>query len=394
MPPQLQNLVDELAEELQRSVVIDDADCRLLVSSRHYGDEDPMRIAGLIARSNPPEVVSYLRSLGITSWREPRRVPGRPEMGFESRLCVPLRYNGELVGLLFLIDTVPVRDDELTILHSAAPQLSELLRRDWADADRQATEIEPHLHDLVGSDPGSAAVAVTELRLLGHLPAGFALTAMLVLPSERTTRSQDRELVTGVRRAARLVTDGPILTAPTEDGALAIIAGREAKAAGSAWHSLIEHLSLKGLPRSQVVAVGGVVSDPVELAVSFQQARAGARAVRAGVVSSPAEYDNLGVFGLLSSMAPAGLPPSWASALLRRLDTQVSGEFATTLELFLDHGGDALAVADEMHIHRSSVYYRLSRVEDLLGVSLSDGRTRLELHLWLKLRRLAGPNPD
>jgi GAF domain-containing protein len=124
-----------------------------------------MRTAALITRSNPPEVVSYLRSLGITNWQEPTRVPGQPEMGFESRLCVPLRYSGELVGFLFLIDTTPVRDEELTILHNAAPQLAELVRRDWADADHRASEIDPLLRDLVGADRSAAAAAVTELRL-------------------------------------------------------------------------------------------------------------------------------------------------------------------------------------------------------------------------------------
>jgi hypothetical protein len=373
---QLQVLVDELAEELQRSVVIDDPDCRLLVSSRHYGDEDPMRTAALITRANPPEVVSYLRSLGITGWREPTRVPGRPEMGFESRLCLPLRYSGELVGFLFLIDTVPVRDEELAILCNASPQLSELVRRDWADVDRQASEIDPLLHNLVGTDRSIATAALTELRSLGHLPEGFVLTTVLVLPSEKSTGGETRELLTRVRRAARLVTAGPVLAASAEAGALAIVAGRDEKAVRAAWQSLTRHLT--GLPQVPAVGVGVGVSDPNELPASFEQAQAAARAVRAGAASSPADYDSLGIFGLLSSMVPTSLPPSWANTLCRRLDTEISGEFATTLEFFLDHGGNALAVADELHIHRSSVYYRLSRAEELLGVCLADGHTRLQ----------------
>ena len=43
-----------------------------------------------------------------------------------------------------------------------------------------------------------------------------------------------------------------------------------------------------------------------------------------------------------------------------------------------------------MRLHRTSLYYRLQRVEELAGTDLKDGGERLALHLSLKLARLAG----
>jgi len=41
-----------------------------------------------------------------------------------------------------------------------------------------------------------------------------------------------------------------------------------------------------------------------------------------------------------------------------------------------------------LNLHRSSLYYRLDRISQLLGSDLSDGLVRLDLHLALKSRRL------
>lgn len=61
----------------------------------------------------------------------------------------------------------------------------------------------------------------------------------------------------------------------------------------------------------------------------------------------------------------------------------------TTLERYLDSGCDARATAERLHLHRTSLYYRLGRIEELTGRDLSAGPDRLELHLALKLARLA-----
>ena len=48
------------------------------------------------------------------------------------------------------------------------------------------------------------------------------------------------------------------------------------------------------------------------------------------------------------------------------------------------------ASAKRLHIHRATLYYRLSRIEELTGMSLADGQDRLALHLGVKLGRLTG----
>lgn len=52
----LQSIVDELTERLEQSVAIDDPAVRLLAASRHFGDDDPVRVSSVLNRAIPAEI--------------------------------------------------------------------------------------------------------------------------------------------------------------------------------------------------------------------------------------------------------------------------------------------------------------------------------------------------
>jgi DNA-binding PucR family transcriptional regulator len=52
--------------------------------------------------------------------------------------------------------------------------------------------------------------------------------------------------------------------------------------------------------------------------------------------------------------------------------------------------GNAHATAARLNLHRTSLYYRLQRIETLARTDLRNGTERLCLHLALKLARLSG----
>jgi DNA-binding PucR family transcriptional regulator len=64
-----------------------------------------------------------------------------------------------------------------------------------------------------------------------------------------------------------------------------------------------------------------------------------------------------------------------------------------TLETYLDTAGDARASATRLNVHRTSLYYRLSRIEQISGISMISGGDRLSMHLGIKLARLLGLLP-
>jgi len=62
-----------------------------------------------------------------------------------------------------------------------------------------------------------------------------------------------------------------------------------------------------------------------------------------------------------------------------------------TARVVLDHGGDVAAAAQALHVHRTTLYYRMDRILEVTGVDLraGPGRTDLQLALWLAAYRRA-----
>ena len=58
-----------------------------------------------------------------------------------------------------------------------------------------------------------------------------------------------------------------------------------------------------------------------------------------------------------------------------------------TLEAYLAAGGRKAQAARALHLERQSLYLRLRRIEELLGVSLADEDAVLGLHLAVRARR-------
>ena len=65
--------------------------------------------------------------------------------------------------------------------------------------------------------------------------------------------------------------------------------------------------------------------------------------------------------------------------------------YEATIRTYLDCGANAQQAAARLHIHRTTLYWRLGRVAELLAVDLSQGDDRLKLHLALKLAELTQP---
>lgn len=81
-----------------------------------------------------------------------------------------------------------------------------------------------------------------------------------------------------------------------------------------------------------------------------------------------------------SELSVADVHPG-AEVLLR----QPRPDLLSTARAVLDRGGNVTQAAAELHIHRTTLYYRLERIEALTGVNLKDGPGRDDLHLALRL---------
>ncbi|MFF2571921.1 PucR family transcriptional regulator, partial [Streptomyces sp. NPDC058084] len=134
-------------------------------------------------------------------------------------------------------------------------------------------------------------------------------------------------------------------------------------------------------------AVAGIAAPRrglADLDVSWREAVSAARAATAQPHLGPlAEWAALGPYRMLTALPPAEPDPA-----VRTLLAPAHAELARTAEVFLDHAGQAGRTATALGIHRQTLYYRLSRVEQLTGLDLDAGEDRLLLHMALKAAKL------
>ena len=78
--------------------------------------------------------------------------------------------------------------------------------------------------------------------------------------------------------------------------------------------------------------------------------------------------------------------------LLDQLDVLAGTNYVETLAAYLNCGRNVASAAKALHMHKNSLYYRVQRIEETVGVDLSDEHTCFSLQLALALRGL-GPKP-
>lgn len=160
-----------------------------------------------------------------------------------------------------------------------------------------------------------------------------------------------------------------------------------------------------GVPESLTMlasALGGEHS-PHQIGVS-RQARAtmlhrafteAQTAYRLGPSTSPDaihHYDDLVLHRLLTPLLDAG--PELANFVESELgeliayDAEHRSELVTTLDAYLHTNGSKAATAEALLLQRRSVYYRLSRIEEILGKSIDIPDHRVRLYLALRVQEL------
>ncbi|MBX6383943.1 MAG: helix-turn-helix domain-containing protein [Microbispora sp.] len=377
----LQRIVDDLALRLERPLLLEDRRQRVVAYSEHNGPMDDVRRDSILRRHTTPDVREFLRAAGIHEATGPLRTPGAPELGLLPRVCVPIRHDGLPLGFLWIIDTAPaMTEPEIEIAAAAAPTLAlSLFHETLASKLASRRELEA-VTGLLLHEPGAAKTLIEA----GAFPHGAPVTVAVARPvSGEADDTLRLTLERGLLALRRLLARHHPLHLVRYDHAVLLTAGTRA-------FSREMHAAL-GTP--VLVGVGAPRAGLSLAAESYQEALYAAEvAAKVPEFGRSAEWNRLGVYRMLAGVPHGNLHPG----LARLLGDSQHRPLLETLETYLDLAGNAQAVSRRLRLHRTSLYYRLRRVEELAETDLRDGGERLSLHLSLKLARLSGryrPSP-
>ena len=399
---ELQRLVDNLATRLKRSVAIDDPHLRLICHTSHEDEVDELRMVSIMKRAIPPEQVAWVKKQGAHKAKGIFAVPPQPALGMTlHRTGVALRHHDVLLGFLWLL--TPAGDltaDETNLLTQGAETAALLLHREQLMDEVSRGRERELMRDLLSPDPGHREFAAAELVESGLFASGVSCTAFAIVPQ----LAGDATVDDGVRTALADALDTTRRDLPARqslaivrpDHAVLLVASssrvaqKDLVAIGEGLVAAFVH-DLGREVGSAIVGIGRTVSSLTSAGSSLGEAQLAASvALLVPSLGRVVRHGDLGVYGLIAELpgekAALGIHPGLGDLLTNpSTNDQV---LIKTLEVFLDNAGDVRRTAELLTIHRASLYYRLKRIEEVMGVDLSSGDDRLALHLGLKVAKL------
>ncbi|MFT4165079.1 MAG: helix-turn-helix domain-containing protein [Microlunatus sp.] len=333
----IQETIDELAEFLGHPVLIEDADHQPLWWSEQH-DVDQTRVRTFLRRSIDPAARAMLRRLRVSTALGPVRTPALPEIDMRARWCHPLRVGRTLVGYLWVVDDQEsLEDDARTAIAACARQAEAVLAESLNEVDARLRR---------------------RAELIGRLTAG---------PDPQAAE----ELI-------KLENLGPDATVVVIDHGRGGLRGRGWALDAGFW-ALPD--PLPGMP-----AASGKPLPLGRLGDAVDRARITRRVLAAGGQPERATYDALGIWRLVAA-APEDLNPDDIHPGATALHNLARPDLLETAETLIRTGVDVTAASEHLHVHRTTLYYRMERIAAVTGVDLRGDPHFCDLDLALKLIR-------
>jgi hypothetical protein len=384
----LDRAVQTLALRIGRPIIVFDADFGVAGFSVHDGPIDRPRL-NMILTHHASE-----RATAMITEHHVHRAGGAVLLpvaaGFPSRVVSPLRYEGRLTGYVSYIpgdDDDPDSRDAPDIV-AARDELGGMLAAMEAGRKKGADQVLQLISRLMDGQEDQRESAAEDLLREGHVSASAQYSVVLfrATASMEPSATLARLLIERALREIAMTSSLKMVGTVLDDEGLLIMPCEV---------DLDRLRRLLADPAYSDVRAGG--GGTHRRLAEMRESRHEARIAALATTHDPTRYGpaaawtDLGLDRILLQLpldrfTPADLPGAVATLIA---DTN-GPNLAETLEAYLDNGADAQRTAQNLHIHRSTLYYRLDRIRMITELDLADGAVRRELHTGLRVATLAG----
>ncbi|HZH58810.1 MAG TPA: helix-turn-helix domain-containing protein [Metabacillus sp.] len=193
--------------------------------------------------------------------------------------------------------------------------------------------------------------------------------------------------------------DHRILTVSHDDNYILLIpVDDRATQSKKYWKNLYDHIkkwSLEVYSGCKVLlGIGSSTNKMKDYYVSYQQALLALKVIKIRMKhTSFSLYEDLGAYTILHHLDQSNAVNLFIKNQLQPLLTYTENkniDLYQTLYVFLQNNGNIKSTSDELFIHRSSLLYRLEKIESLLNVDLNDAEIRFNLMMAFKLHDMHG----
>lgn len=379
-------LAEMLAEQVSHSISIENERFEAIANKNIAEVDSARRYTIEHGRTNPQLIqaleLEYLPR--IRASLRPVQLPVMPALGLEmERLLAPIVVHGEIYGYIWIIaDVQALSPIDMMAIEIGATVAALLMLYQESLQTAEASLKGSLMAQLIEGNGGRQTILSDQSLRYGvdlRLPYRMLLASIRNGQPPSSTRAYRRINQVLAQNRAQAV-------AAQFAGQVAILAQ-----ANQDIDRLAQALreSLAGDESGVDIGVSSALAGADNVAAAHQQSNEALDiARRLKSAASIHRFDDLGYIHTLYHAGAASLAQNTHVPILRQLLTEKQADLFNTLETYLDAGGNSVQTAETLHIHRSTLNYRLARIRRICDVDLSSAGTRLNLQIALKLMRL------
>ncbi len=376
-------LAEMLADQVGHSISIEN-DRFEAIANKNIAEVDSARRYTIEHGRTNPQLIAALEVEYLPKIREslrPVQLPVMPELGLEmERLLAPIVVHGEIYGYIWIIaDVHALSPIDMMAIEIGATVAALLMLYQESLQTAEASLKGSFMAQLIEGDGGRQTILSDQsLRYGVDLRLPYRMLLVSIRNGQPPTSTRAYRIINQVLAQCEAQA-----VAAQFAGQVAILSQADQDPQALA-RALIE-----GMEGGVAIAISSAMTGADKVGDAHQQCNEALDiAQRVNSARRVHHFDDLGYIHTLYHAGPASLSQNPQVPVLRELLKERQADLFNTLETYLDAGGNSVQTAETLHIHRSTLNYRLARIKDVCDVDLSSASTRLNLQIALKLMRL------
>ncbi len=394
----LEGIADTISHNLGCPVTIEDDKHRLLAYSSHNQEfTDKARLATIIRRGVPEEVINGLWKAGViqklSDSEDPIRVSPIHSVGLGARVAIAVRQRHNLLGYIWLIESTFLGKDEFEYLKKASKAVGIKLLQLRA---RRKKEIEGHQEFfwrlLAGHVESHESIVESAERLKVTLPPRYSIV-ILQFNKEISPKTEEQ-----IHYVVSTMQQIQAVLSVIDRNQMILLINTESKELSPDEYctKFILNMMTRMKERFDNCPETGSSGNNYTMYNKIRNSYLEALAVLQlkerfkDELTASFAYSSLGFYRYLPAIVEQLQNEGYSNTTIQKIreyDARHQTSLLQTLKVFLDYDNNIKQVADVLHVHINTLNYRLKRISEIGEIDLRDPNQKFSLFLDLKLER-------
>ncbi|ASK62525.1 hypothetical protein CFK37_10385 [Virgibacillus phasianinus] len=394
----LEGLADRIGKVLDCPITIEDANHRIISYSTHEENVDDARVATIVRRKVPENVINSLWKHGVMAQlfeqEEPVIVPAIDEVGLGNRIAVSVWKNNEVLGFIWAQTTdKQFNEDKLKLLKEASRLVQKQLQKHQIRKRKAEESYQEFFWQLLTGHVSQKDVIDRQAKRFGLQLDGSLAIALIEYDCDVTQTIEKHsyyltETLQLVQVVCRVFDQNQLILLirlQSEDNAIKVLN----QFIGNFIHKITERLQINHVKGSFGTIYNGAqhIKDSYIHALKVLEQKEQFPMELASIYS----YQELGIYQFLNELYQIRNRDHYQNYSIERLrnyDLKHHTNLLTTLTVYLECDSNVHRAAKSIHVHTNTLNYRLKRIVEIAEIDLKDPNQKITLYLDLKLENM------